>query len=73
MCKDRRKKTNKQPFQWPVRDYRHRTIGSSGLQCTVPDVSLPNEHTSVMDTLCKPNLEHLGLQTTFQEVFYSQT
>merc|ERR1712038_1485141 len=33
-----------------------------------PDVSLPNEDTGVVDGLGQPQLEHLGLETTLQEV-----
>ena len=32
------------------------------------DVSLPDENTGMMDWLCKSKLEHLGLETSFQEI-----
>ena len=32
------------------------------------DVSLPDENTGMMDWLCKSKLEHLGLETPFQEI-----
>lgn len=45
----------------------------SGLLCsTIPDVSLTDENTGMMDTLCKSKFEDLGLKTPLQEVFYSQ-
>ena len=39
----------------------------------VPNVSLPDQHTSMVDTLGQAALEHLCLQTTFQEVFDLQS
>ena len=35
----------------------------------VPDVSLPDQHTSMVNTLGQAALEHLCLQATFQEIF----
>ena len=38
-------------------------------QSRVPDVSLPDQHTSMMNALSQAAFEHLRLQTTFQEIF----
>jgi len=38
-----------------------------------PYVSLANKYTCMMNTLGQAKLEHLGLQSTFQEVLQTQT
>lgn len=38
-----------------------------------PDVSLSDEHTSVMNALGQPELEDLGLQTSLQEIIHTKT
>ena len=40
---------------------------------SLPNVPLSNKHTSVMNWLCQPQLEHLCLKTSLQEVFNLQT
>merc|ERR550532_2689841 len=40
---------------------------------TDANMSLPNEHTSMMDALGQPELEHLGLETTFHEILNTKT
>lgn len=39
----------------------------------LPDVTLTDQHTSVMDGLGQSKLEHLCLQTTLQEILNLQT
>ena len=34
----------------------------------LPDMPLPDEHTSMMDTLGKSKFENLGLKTSLQEI-----
>jgi hypothetical protein len=33
-----------------------------------PDMTLTDEHTRMVNTLCKANLEYLGLKATLQEI-----
>lgn len=39
----------------------------------LPDVSLTDQHTCMMDGLGQSQFEHLGLETTLQEIFDFQT
>ena len=39
----------------------------------IPNVTLANLHTSVMNTLGQSKLEDLSLQTTLEEIFHAKT
>ena len=39
----------------------------------LPNMSLPDEDTGMMDTLGQSQLEHLGLETPLQEIFNTET
>lgn len=54
------------------------SFNTRGFSCPLskrylPDVTLTDQHTSVMDGLGQSKLEHLCLQTTLQEILNLQT
>lgn len=48
-------------------------VSSQELHKLLPNVSLSDQYASVMDWFSQTKLEHLSLQSSFQEIFNFQT